>query len=200
MQCVGPEAAAYTARWLFGQVVRLEDDVERRDIYGRRLASVYLDGHNFEREGSCARDTRACSSSNPTTRTLARCSTTSSTHVRAQRGCGVSAATYHEHERIDVPLVAEVSRQRRIEEKCSGGSQSAPRGWLLRGPTAAGLVASALGVLSAVPRSSPVDEGDLDRRGDPLQLRRSAGNDRDVWSHQVGDRGAHVDLVGSGER
>ncbi len=48
MQCVGPEAAAYTARRLFGQVVRLEDDVERHDIYGHRLA--YLDGANFERE------------------------------------------------------------------------------------------------------------------------------------------------------
>ena len=50
MQCYGPEAAAYTASRLFGQVVRLEDDVERHDIYGRRLAYVYLDGDNFERE------------------------------------------------------------------------------------------------------------------------------------------------------
>ena len=32
------------------QVVRLEDDVERHDIYGRRLAYVYLDGANFEEE------------------------------------------------------------------------------------------------------------------------------------------------------
>ena len=31
-------------------MVRLEDDVERHDIYGRRLAYVYLDGHNYERE------------------------------------------------------------------------------------------------------------------------------------------------------
>src|SRR6188472_2686038 len=43
------EAAAYTASRLFGQVVRLEDDVERHDIYGRRLAYVYLDGRNYER-------------------------------------------------------------------------------------------------------------------------------------------------------
>jgi len=50
VQCYGPEAAAYTTRRLFGQVVQLEDDVERHDIYGRRLAYVYLDGHNFERE------------------------------------------------------------------------------------------------------------------------------------------------------
>lgn len=49
VQCYGPEAAAYTTRRLFGQVVRLEDDVERHDIYGRRLAYVYLDGANFER-------------------------------------------------------------------------------------------------------------------------------------------------------
>ncbi len=50
VQCYGPEASAYTTKRLFGQVVRLEDDVERHDIYGRRLAYVYLDGHNFERE------------------------------------------------------------------------------------------------------------------------------------------------------
>jgi endonuclease YncB( thermonuclease family) len=50
VQCYGPEASAYTTRRLFGQVVRLEDDVERHDIYGRRLAYVYLNGHNFERE------------------------------------------------------------------------------------------------------------------------------------------------------
>ena len=35
---------------MFGQVLQLEDDVERHDIYGRRLAYVYLDGHNYERE------------------------------------------------------------------------------------------------------------------------------------------------------
>jgi micrococcal nuclease len=50
VQCFGPEAAAYTTSRLFGQVVRLEDDVERHDIYGRRLAYVYLRGANFERE------------------------------------------------------------------------------------------------------------------------------------------------------
>jgi micrococcal nuclease len=50
VQCYGPEAAAYTTRRLFGAVVRLEDDVERHDVYGRRLAYVYLDGANFERE------------------------------------------------------------------------------------------------------------------------------------------------------
>jgi micrococcal nuclease len=50
VQCYGPEAAVYTTRRLFGRVVRLEDDVERHDIYGRRLAYVYLDGRNFDRE------------------------------------------------------------------------------------------------------------------------------------------------------
>jgi micrococcal nuclease len=48
--CYGPEASAYTARRLFGQLVRLEDDVERHDIYGRRRAYVYLHGTNFEEE------------------------------------------------------------------------------------------------------------------------------------------------------
>src|SRR5256885_4127526 len=50
VQCYGPEASAYTTSRLFGQVVRLEDDVERHDIYGRRLAYVYLHGKNFEEE------------------------------------------------------------------------------------------------------------------------------------------------------
>ncbi len=50
MQCYGPEAAAYTTSRLFGQVVQLEDDVEGHDVYGRRLAYVYLDGRKFERE------------------------------------------------------------------------------------------------------------------------------------------------------
>src|SRR5207244_12947299 len=42
VQCYGPEASAYTASRLFGQLVRLEDDVERHDVCGRRLAYVYL--------------------------------------------------------------------------------------------------------------------------------------------------------------
>ena len=48
VQCYGPEAAAYTTRRLFGKVVHLEDDVERHDVYGRRLAYVYLHGRLFE--------------------------------------------------------------------------------------------------------------------------------------------------------
>ncbi|MFI5047032.1 MAG: thermonuclease family protein [Acidimicrobiia bacterium] len=48
--CFGPEASAYTSRRLFGAVVTLEDDVEGRDIYGRRLAYVYLDGARFNDE------------------------------------------------------------------------------------------------------------------------------------------------------
>jgi micrococcal nuclease len=48
VQCFGPEAAAYTQAQLEGQWVRLEDDVERHDVYGRRLAYVYLHGRLFE--------------------------------------------------------------------------------------------------------------------------------------------------------
>jgi micrococcal nuclease len=48
VQCFGPEAAVFTQSHLEGQWVRLEDDVERHDIYGRRLAYVYLDGRLFE--------------------------------------------------------------------------------------------------------------------------------------------------------
>jgi micrococcal nuclease len=50
VQCYGPEASVYTTRRLFGKLVRLEDDVERHDIYGRHLAYVYLDGQRFEDE------------------------------------------------------------------------------------------------------------------------------------------------------
>jgi len=44
VECFGPEASAYLAARLAGQTVRLENDVERRDRYDRRLAYVYLDG------------------------------------------------------------------------------------------------------------------------------------------------------------
>ena len=47
MQCYGPEAAAYTKAHLEGRTIRLEDDVEPRDVYGRRLAYIYVDGHRF---------------------------------------------------------------------------------------------------------------------------------------------------------
>jgi micrococcal nuclease len=50
VQCYGPEASAYTTARLEGQLVRLEDDVERHDVYGRRLAYVYFHGDNFEEE------------------------------------------------------------------------------------------------------------------------------------------------------
>jgi micrococcal nuclease len=50
VQCYGPEASDYTTRRLFGQLVRLEDDVETRDIYGRHLAYVYVRGTRFEDE------------------------------------------------------------------------------------------------------------------------------------------------------
>jgi micrococcal nuclease len=50
VECFGPEAAAFTARRLTGHVVRLEPDVEARDLYGRRLAHVIVDGHRFSDE------------------------------------------------------------------------------------------------------------------------------------------------------
>ena len=48
--CYGPEASDYTTARLLGQLVRLEDDVETHDIYGRHLAYVYLRGESFEDE------------------------------------------------------------------------------------------------------------------------------------------------------
>ena len=47
VQCYGPEAAAYTKAHLEGRTIELEDDVEPRDLYGRRLAYIYVDGHRF---------------------------------------------------------------------------------------------------------------------------------------------------------
>lgn len=50
VECFGPEAAEFTRAQLEGRVVGLEDDVERRDRYGRRLAYVLVDGHRFDDE------------------------------------------------------------------------------------------------------------------------------------------------------
>jgi micrococcal nuclease len=50
VQCFGPEASAYTTRRLLGKRVRLENDVESHDVYGRRLAYVYVDGERYDDE------------------------------------------------------------------------------------------------------------------------------------------------------
>ena len=50
VECYGPEASAYSKHRLTGKVVRLESDVERRDVYGRRLAYVWVDGQRYEDE------------------------------------------------------------------------------------------------------------------------------------------------------
>jgi len=50
VQCFGPEASAFTTRRLTGRLVRLESDVEERDIYGRRLAYVIVGGRRFNDE------------------------------------------------------------------------------------------------------------------------------------------------------
>ena len=47
VQCFGPEAAAFTKAQLEGRTVTLEDDVEPRDVYGRRLAYVSVGGRRF---------------------------------------------------------------------------------------------------------------------------------------------------------
>ena len=62
----------------------------RHDIYGRRLAYVYLRGAALRRRVARASATPVCSSSSRTTRTRARCSTRSS--VRSERA-PVSGAT-----------------------------------------------------------------------------------------------------------
>ena len=47
VECYGPEAAAFTDRELTGRRVELELDIEHRDIYGRLLAYVIVDGRRF---------------------------------------------------------------------------------------------------------------------------------------------------------
>jgi len=46
VQCFGPRASAANHRFVEGRRVRLVFGVERRDVYGRLLAYVYL-GHRF---------------------------------------------------------------------------------------------------------------------------------------------------------
>ena len=48
VQCFGPEASAFTKAHLTGAVVRLESDAVVRDVYGRRLAYVYVRGRRFD--------------------------------------------------------------------------------------------------------------------------------------------------------
>jgi micrococcal nuclease len=48
VECYGPEASAFTERWLEGRLVKLEYDKERIDPYGRTLAFIITeDGQLF---------------------------------------------------------------------------------------------------------------------------------------------------------
>ncbi len=47
VQCFGPQASDFTHRRLEGRRVRLVFGVERRDVYGRLLAYVYLGDRFF---------------------------------------------------------------------------------------------------------------------------------------------------------
>jgi micrococcal nuclease len=44
VQCFGPQASSFNHRLVEGRRVRLVFGAERRDVYGRLLAYVYLDG------------------------------------------------------------------------------------------------------------------------------------------------------------
>lgn len=44
VQCYGPQASSFTHRLLEGRTVRVVFGVERRDVYGRLLGYVHLDG------------------------------------------------------------------------------------------------------------------------------------------------------------
>jgi len=50
VECYGPEASEYTRSRLLAQRVVLERDVESRDVYGRFLAYVRIDGARFNDE------------------------------------------------------------------------------------------------------------------------------------------------------
>lgn len=50
VECHGPEASVFTRAALLGRRVRLEFDAERRDVYGRLLAFVTVDGRRFNDE------------------------------------------------------------------------------------------------------------------------------------------------------
>jgi len=50
VQCFGPQASSFTHRVLTEQPVRMVFGVERRDIYGRLLAYVYIDHRFFNAE------------------------------------------------------------------------------------------------------------------------------------------------------
>ena len=50
VECFGPEASAFTQARLLGQRVTLERDAELRDVYGRVLAYVHVDGVRFNDE------------------------------------------------------------------------------------------------------------------------------------------------------
>jgi micrococcal nuclease len=47
VQCFGPRASHFTKEHLEGHAVRLVFGVERRDVYGRLLAYLYLGGRFF---------------------------------------------------------------------------------------------------------------------------------------------------------
>jgi micrococcal nuclease len=50
VECFGPQASEFTHRVLGGRTVKLEFDRERRDVYDRLLAYVYLDERFFNAE------------------------------------------------------------------------------------------------------------------------------------------------------
>ncbi|HWM64360.1 MAG TPA: thermonuclease family protein [Solirubrobacterales bacterium] len=54
VQCFGPEASRFAHRLLDGRQVRLEFGAERRDVYGRLLAYVYLGAGSQERFANAA--------------------------------------------------------------------------------------------------------------------------------------------------
>jgi micrococcal nuclease len=85
VECFGPQASGFTHRVLEHRQVRLVFGVERRDVYGRLLAYVYI-GHRFVNAELVQRGLARTLSIAPNTRFQARFKGLELTAARAGRG------------------------------------------------------------------------------------------------------------------
>jgi micrococcal nuclease len=85
VQCFGPRASTFNHRLVEGKRVRLVFGVERRDVYGRLLAYVYL-GHRFVNGELVRRGLARTLAIAPNTRFSSRFSRLEQVAARAGRG------------------------------------------------------------------------------------------------------------------
>jgi micrococcal nuclease len=89
VQCLGPRASAFNHHLVEGRTVRFVFGVERRDVYGRLLAYVYL-GHRFVNAELVRRGLARTLAIAPNTRFASRFSRLQSS--AAQAGLGIWGA------------------------------------------------------------------------------------------------------------